>query len=161
MGDAFWQQFFSTSSLFDANSVSSYLSYHRYFQLPTYFLSSCLAFEDDLFSESNRPPVPPSSDHIIPRRKITNEDVLIVERSKEDKLCSLFRQDGYSFRERLYKEENNQNSLRYLRLWRMVNQHIPEFYLSEGTRLYEPPEDALLASIVEDVDLGLESELNL
>jgi hypothetical protein len=36
----------------------------------------------------------------------------------------------------------------------MVNQHIPEIYLTEGTRMYEPPSDALLAAIVQDVELG-------
>lgn len=112
-------------------------------------------------STSNRPPVPPPSAYLIPRRKITNEDVLLVERTKEDKLCALFRQDGYSFRVALYTAENKNVSLRYLRLWRMVNQHLPEFYLTEGTRLYEPPEDALLAAIVEDVELGDESDLLL
>jgi hypothetical protein len=35
----------------------------------------------------------------------------------------------------------------------MVNQHIPEIYISEGTRSFEPPEDALLAAIVEDFEL--------
>jgi hypothetical protein len=38
----------------------------------------------------------------------------------------------------------------------MVNQHIPEFYLTEGTRCFEPPVDALFAAIVEDVDLAEE-----
>jgi hypothetical protein len=159
--ESFWQQLFATSSMFDANTVSCYLSYHQHFHLPTYFTSQCLLNEEDLLSSFNRPPVPPSSEYIIPRRKITNEDVLIVERAKEEKLCALFRQDGFFFRSELYKNENNLNSMRYLRLWRMVNQHIPEFYLTEGTRLYEPPEDALLAAIVEDVILGEESDLNM
>jgi hypothetical protein len=158
--EGFWQQFFATSSLFDSNTVSSYLSYQNIHHLPSYFTSSCLANEEDLLSSFNRPPVPPRNEYLIPRRKITNEDVLIVERAKEDRLCALFRQDGYAFRAELYKSESKWSSLRFLRLWRMVNQHIPEIYLTEGTRSYEPPEDALLAAIVEDVELGEEEELN-
>ncbi len=161
MEGQFWQQFLATSPLLAADTVSTYLSYRRLHQLPAYFTSQCLVNEEDLLSQLNRPPVPPSSEYIVPRRRITNEDVLIVERGKEEKLCALFRQDGYSFRSELYTSENKLSSIRYLRLWRMVNQHIPEFYITEGTRLYEPPEDALLAAIVEDVDLGEESELNL
>jgi hypothetical protein len=117
-----------------------------------------LANEDDLFLPSNCPPVPPPSAYVIPRRKITNEDVLISERAKENKLCALFRQDGYKLRAELYQFEGKWESLRFLRLWRMVNQHIPEIYITEGTRLYEPPEDALLAAIVEDVELGSDLE---
>jgi hypothetical protein len=148
------QEVMATSTLFDANLVSSYLDSNSYSLFPTFFSNLCLANEDDLLSPLNRPPVPPRSEYIIPRRKITNEDVLVVERAKENKLCALFRQDGYQLRAELYKEERKWESLRYLRLWRMVNQHIPELYISEGTRLFEPPEDALLAAIVEDVDLG-------
>ncbi len=84
--------------------------------------------------------------------------MLLSERAKEDQLCALFRQDGFQLRSELYKYENNMVSLRFLRLWRLVNQHIPEIYLSEGTRSFEPPEDALLAAIVEDVVLGTDLE---
>jgi hypothetical protein len=150
-------EIFAASTLFDANSISTYL--HPYSDLfPSFFSSGCLANEDDVYSPSNRPPVPPVSAYIIPRRKITNEDVLFVERAKEDELCALFRQDGYQLRMELYKEQGNQVALRYLRLWRLVNQHIPELYLSEGTRHFEPPEDALLAAIVEDMELGTDLE---
>jgi hypothetical protein len=109
-------RFFATSSLFDASTVSTYLSYNYHHHLPSYFTSGCLVNEDDLFSESNRPPVPPSRDYVVPRRKITNEDVLFVERAKEDKICALFRQDGFAFRKELYERENKLTSLRYLHL---------------------------------------------
>ncbi len=118
-----------------------------------------MANEDDVYLPSNHPPIPPLSAYIIPRRKITNEDVLISERSKEDKLCKLFRQDGFQMRADLYRDQGNWESLRFLRLWRLANQHIPELFLSEGTRLFEPPEDALLAAIVEDVELGTDLEV--
>ncbi len=144
----------ATSPLLVVNSVSSYLEYRNYHQLPATFANDCLFHEEDLLSSMNRPPVPPLSEYTVPRRRISNEDVLIVERGKEDWLCELFRQDGFAFRSELYKNEGKQSSMRYLRLWRMVNQHIPEIYLTEGTRMYEPPSDALLAAIVQDVELG-------
>jgi hypothetical protein len=151
------------SSFFDANTIADYQSsayISPFFPFPVHFSASCMLHEDDVFSSSNRPPVPDPSEYNIPRRKILNEDVLITERAKEDYICSLFRADGYQFRAELYKDQVKVESLRYLRLWRMINQHLPEFYISEGTRGFEPPVDALLSAIVEDVDLS-ESELLL
>ncbi len=155
-----FRRLFETTGIFDANTIESYLSsanlpFLR--PLPTFFSDSCLAYEDDIYLPSTRPPVPSPGEYIIPRRKILDEDALIVERAKEDRICFLFRQDGYQTRAGLYQFQRKWKSLRYLRLWRMVNQHIPELYISEGTRGFEVPEDALLAAIVEDVDLGDEN----
>jgi hypothetical protein len=147
---------FQTTSMFDANTVQLYQDalLHSPSLFPVFFSESCLASDDDFFLDANRPPVPAAHEYVIPRRKIVNDDVLTVEREKEDQICALFRADGYQFRAGLYREIGKEKELRYLRLWRMVNQHIPEFYISEGTRNFEPPVDALLAAIVEDVELG-------
>jgi hypothetical protein len=157
MDGADFQLLLANTSLYDANTIASYqisAAFSSAYPFPVYFTGNCLSHEDDIYSDSNRPPVPDKAEYVVPRRKILNEDVLIAERAKEDYLCSLFRSDGYQLRAQLYREQGKWESLRYLRLWRMINQHIPEFYISEGTRGFEPPVDALLAAVVEDVDLG-------
>ncbi len=99
------------------------------------------------------PSVPPPKNYVVPRREV-EEDDLIVARIRENQICSLFRQDGFQAREEMYVRQEKFEALKYLRWWRDLNQHIPARFLMKGTGDYEPPADALLAAIIQDVDMG-------
>ncbi len=101
------------------------------------------------------PPVPPpASVYSTPRRHVEDEDDLIVMRFRENKACSLFRQDGFRMRCEMYRSEKRVEALNYLWERRLANNHIPIDFLMNGTLGHEEPIDALLAAVVEDVSLG-------
>ncbi len=99
------------------------------------------------------PSVPHPKSYVVPRREV-DEDELIVTRIRENQICSLFRQDGFKAREEMYIEQEKWEALKYLHWWAELNAHIPPLFLMSGTRDYEPPADALLAAIIQDVDMG-------
>jgi hypothetical protein len=100
------------------------------------------------------PLVPSPKEYVIPRREILDEDELIVARIRENQICTLFRQEGFKFREKMYVEQGKSAALSYLRWWFGENQHIPKPFLLSGTRDYESPADPLCAAIIQDVDMG-------
>jgi hypothetical protein len=117
------------------------------------FINDYAAGDWSSFDTLSGPTVPPPRSYVVPRREV-EEDDLIVTRIRENQICSLFRQDGFREREKMYIEQEKYKALDYLRWWRDLNQHIPSLFLMEGTREHEPPVDALLAAIIQDVDMG-------
>lgn len=79
------------------------------------------------------PGAPPANIYGVPRRLVEDEDDLIVMRYREDKICSLFRQDGFLTRAEIYRVRQRTETLNYLWEWRMANEHIPESFLMHGT----------------------------